>query len=111
MPNDRPLLDTLAAMTAASVDACDLGPRELMLARIAALAASDAPPASYLANAGPAMDVGVTLEDVQGVLVGIAPIIGTARSVTAASAVARAFGFAILALEDEIEAEIEAELA
>ncbi len=42
-------------------------------------------------------------------LVGIAPIIGTARSVTAASAVARAFGFAILVLEDEIEAEIEAD--
>ena len=65
---DTPVLDTLAAMTAVSVEQCDLDPRELMLARIAALVAVDAPPVSYLLNAGAASDVGVTLEDVQGIL-------------------------------------------
>ena len=43
MPEDTPVLDTLALMTAASVEACDLEDRELMLARIAALAAAGAP--------------------------------------------------------------------
>jgi hypothetical protein len=105
MPDDTPLLDTLAAMTAASVMECDLAPRELMLARIAALAAVGAPPASYLANAGTASDVGVTLEDVQGVLIAVAPLIGTARSVSAAGNIARALGFAIAAIEAELDAE------
>ena len=109
MPEDTPLLDTLAAMTAASIEECDLPPRELMLARIAALAAVDAPPASYLANAGTASDVGITLEDVQGVLIAVAPIVGTARTVSAAGNLARALGFAIAAITAEIEAELDAE--
>jgi hypothetical protein len=109
MADDTPLLDTLAAMTAASVESCSLEPRELMLARIAALAAAGAPPASYLANAGTASDLGITLEDVQGVLIAIAPIVGTARTVSAAGNIARALGFAIAAIEAEVDAELAAE--
>ena len=60
----------------ASLETCDLEPRELMLVRIAALAAVDAPPVSYLANAGTASDVGVTLDDVEGVLVAVALLMG-----------------------------------
>jgi Na+/H+-dicarboxylate symporter len=109
MADDTPLLDTLAAMTAASVESCSLEPRELMLARIAALAAAGAPPASYLANAGTASDLGITLEDVQGVLIAIAPIVGTARTVSAAGNIARALGFAIAAFVAEVDAELAAE--
>ena len=109
MADETPVLDTLAAMTAASIENCSLEPRELMLARIAALAAADAPPISYLVNAGTAVDVGVTLADVQGVLVAIAPIVGTARTISAAGNVARALGFAIAAVEAELEAELQAE--
>ncbi len=109
MADDTPLLDTLAAMTAASVGSCNLEPRELMLARIAALAAADAPAVSYLANAGTASDVGITLEDVQGILIAIAPIVGTARTVTAARNVARALGFAIAAVEAELDDELDAD--
>ena len=54
MTADTPVLDTLADITVASVKHNSLAPRELMLARIAALIALDAPPASYLANAGAA---------------------------------------------------------
>ncbi len=107
MADETPVLDTIALMTASSVDACDLDPRELMLARIAALAAVGAPPVSYLANAGTAVDLDVTLEDVQGVLVAVAPIIGTALTVTAAGNIARALGFAIAAIEAELEAELD----
>jgi len=110
MPEETPVLDTLAAMTAASIANCDLDPRELMIARLAALAAVGAPPASYLANAGTASDLGITLEDVQGVLTAVAPIIGTARTVSAAGNLARALGFAIAAIEAELEAELDAEL-
>jgi alkylhydroperoxidase/carboxymuconolactone decarboxylase family protein YurZ len=102
--DDTPVLDTLAAMTAASIEECDLDPRELMLARIAALAAVDAPPISYLLNAGTASDVGITLEDVQGVLVAIAPVVGTARTMSAAGNITRALGFAIAVVEAELEA-------
>ncbi len=98
-----PVLDTLAVMTAASIEQCDLAPRELMLARIAALAAVDAPPVSYLLNAGTASDVGVTLEDVQGVLVAVAPVVGTARVMSAAGNITRALGFAIAVAEAELE--------
>jgi hypothetical protein len=109
MSDDTPLYDTLAAMTLASIEECDLEPRELMLVRIAALAAVGAPPASYLANAGTAVDVGITLEDVQSALVAVAPIIGSPRSVLAAGNIARALGFAIAALEAEVEAELDAD--
>ena len=76
-----------------------------MLARIAALAAVGAPPASYLVNAGTAVDAGITLEDVQGVLIAVAPIVGTARVVSAAGNIARALGIAVAAIEAELEAE------
>jgi hypothetical protein len=104
---DTPVLDTLALMTAASVENCMLSPRELMLVRLAALVAVDAPPASYLANTGVAADVGITLADAQDVLIAAAPIVGTARVVAAAGSIARALGFII---EGLVEAELEAEL-
>jgi len=46
------------------------------------------------------------LEDVQGVLVAIAPIVGTARTVVAAGNITRALGFAIAAIDAELEAEL-----
>jgi alkylhydroperoxidase/carboxymuconolactone decarboxylase family protein YurZ len=109
MNEDTPVLDTLAAMTAASIEYSNLDGRELLLARIAALAAVGAPALSYLAHVGPATDVGVTIEDVQGVLTTIAPIIGTPRTVTAAVNIRRALGFAIAVIEAELEAELLAE--
>jgi alkylhydroperoxidase/carboxymuconolactone decarboxylase family protein YurZ len=103
---ETPVLDTLADMTAASMRS-KLDAREHMIARVAALVAVGAPPASYLANAGVASDVGVTLDDVQSILVAVAPIVGTARTVTAAGNIARALGFAIAALEAELQAELD----
>ena len=57
---DAPVLDTLADITAVSVDRGSLEAREHMLARLAALVAVDAPAASYLLNLGTAVDMGVT---------------------------------------------------
>jgi hypothetical protein len=109
--NDMPVLKTLAALTAVSVEECGLEPRDLMLVRIAALAAVGASPASYLLNAGAASDAGITLEDVQGVLVAVAPVIGTPRTLLAAGNITRALGFALAVLEAEVDAELEDETA
>jgi hypothetical protein len=72
--------DTLAGLTTVSVESCGLEPRELMMARIAALTAVNAPAVPCVANAGAAVDTGITLEDVQGILIAVAPIIGTPTS-------------------------------
>ena len=49
--SDTPVLDLLATMTSESLAASSLEGRDLMLVRIAALVAVDAPPSSYLLNA------------------------------------------------------------
>jgi hypothetical protein len=66
-------------MTAESVARSDLDANSLIAARIAALAAVDAPAASYLMHVGPAVDAAVTVEQVQNILVAVAPIVGTPR--------------------------------
>jgi alkylhydroperoxidase/carboxymuconolactone decarboxylase family protein YurZ len=95
-----PVLDTLTDINMASIEHTDLMPRELMIARLAALVAVDAPPASYLANAGAAADSGVTEQDVQDILIAVAPVVGTAKVVSAGGNLLRALGFAIAVAED-----------
>ena len=50
MSDETPLIDTIADMTAASVVRANLSPEVLMLVRLAALAAVDAPASSYVLN-------------------------------------------------------------
>lgn len=103
--SDTPVLDTLAAITADSVERSGLDDNSLLTARIAALVAVDAPAASYLAHIGPAADAGVTLEQLQGILIAVAPIVGTPRTVSAAMRITKALGIAIVAVEAELDAE------
>jgi hypothetical protein len=104
---EQPVLDLLSEMTAASLERSTLDPLTLMQVRIAALVAVDAPPLSYLLNLEAAGEMGVTADQVQGVLVAIAPIVGTTRIVAAAGKIARALGMAIAVAEAEAEAEAE----
>ena len=106
--SENPVLDTIAAMTAESVARCGLDDNALIAVRIAALAAVDAPAASYLLHVGPAMDAGVTIEQVQDILIAVAPIIGTPRTLSAAAKITEALGVVIVALEAELEAEEDA---
>jgi hypothetical protein len=99
---ETPVLDTLADLTAASVEHNSLVPRELMLVRMAALIAVDAPPASYLANAGAAAGSGVTADDIQAVMIAVAPVVGTARVVSAGGKILRALGVAIAVADSEM---------
>ncbi len=101
MPATTPVLDALTDINMASIEHTHLMPRELMLARLAALVAVDAPPASYLANAGAAADSGISEQDVQDILIAIAPVVGTAKVVSAGGNLMRALGFAIAVAEEE----------
>ena len=74
MSGDTPVLDTLADITAASIEHNSLSAREFMLVRLAALIAEDAPPISYIANASAVTEAGLTVEDVQGVMIAVAPV-------------------------------------
>jgi hypothetical protein len=109
MPEETPVLDALAAMTAVSIAGSELPAREHIIARLAALVAVDAPAGSYLLNAGTAVDVGITLEDVQSLLVAVAPVVGTPRVVSASGKIAEALGLAVALAEEELEEELDEE--
>ncbi len=98
--SETPVLDLLARMTEDSVATSSLDPAGIMLARIAALVAVDAPPISYSTNLEAAMEVGIDAEVLRGVLAAIAPIVGTARIASATTNLVEA-----LAVELEMLAE------
>jgi 4-carboxymuconolactone decarboxylase len=99
---EMPILELLTGMTASSLEASSLDPQTLMLVRIGALIAVDAPPASYVMNMQAAGETGVDPDQIQGVLAAVAPIVGTSRVVSAAGKMVRALGLksALGELED-----------
>ena len=98
---ETPVLDLLANMTADSMAASSLDPETLMLVRIAALVAVDAPSFSYVLNLEVASELDIDPERIRGVLAAIAPIVGTPRVASATGKIVEA-----LAVEMEI-AELE----
>ena len=92
--SEAPILELLAKMTADSLEASTLDEEALMLVRLAALVAVDASPASYLMNLGAGSDIAVDEEKVRGVLLAVAPIVGTVRVATATGRIVQAFGLA-----------------
>ena len=105
--SDTPVLDTITGMTIVSLERTSLDDHTVILTRLAALAAVDAPMTSYLLHVGPGAESGVSAEEVVGVLVAVAPVIGTARTLSAAEKVTEALGVAIALVAAEIEAENE----
>ncbi len=103
MPEETPVLDALAAITAVSIAGSELPAREHVIARLAALVAVNAPASSYLLNAGSAVDVGITAEDVQSLLIAVAPVVGTPRVMAAAGNIARALGLAVALAEADLD--------
>ena len=101
---EMPVLDQVMRMNLDSVEHSKLDPRTFMEVRIAALAATGAAPIAWATNLGAGAEVGLTVEDVQGVLVAITPLIGTARTVAAAGNALRGLGMIAVAgaaAEDE----------
>jgi len=105
MSTDGPVLDTLTDMTAASVEHNSLSPREYMIARLAAMVAVDAPPISYFVSASAIEESGLTAEDIQGVMIAVAPVTGAPRVMSAGGHILRALGIAVAVAESEMAAE------
>ena len=103
---ETPVLDLLATMTAASLESSELDPETLMLVRIAALVAVDAPPVSYLMNIGAASELDVDIEKIRGVFAAIAPIVGTAKVASALGKIVRALALELETTElpEQVEA-------
>jgi len=98
-----PVLDTIIDINTASIEHTQLSARELMLARLAAMVAIDAPPASYLANARPGADSGISQQDVQDIMIAVAPLVGTAKVVSAGGNIMRALDMAITVAEQGVD--------
>jgi hypothetical protein len=106
--SDTPVLDLLAVMTAASLDASSLDAQTIMLVRLAALVASGAPAVSYGLNLAAAGEAGLDADDVRGVLAAIAPIVGTSRVAGATGRIVVALGVAIEVASQELDGEFDA---
>ena len=96
---EAPVLEALVDINAVSIARTELDPATLLMVRIAALAAVDAPAASYLMHVPPAAEANVTVEQVQDVLVTVAPIVGTPRVLAAAERITEALGYTIAVME------------
>ena len=81
-----------------------LDSRTYSLAKIAALIALDAPPASYLWQVGNAVAAGCTAQDILGTLIAVAPQVGGPRTVAAAPEIMVALG---LTLPAEVDGPVE----
>jgi alkylhydroperoxidase/carboxymuconolactone decarboxylase family protein YurZ len=92
---EAPVLEALLEINATALNRAELDPVTMLLVRIAALAAVDAPATSYLMHVGPAVQAGVKFEQVQDVLVTIAPIVGAPRVLSAAQNITDALGIVI----------------
>jgi len=101
---ENPVLSTLLDINAISLERTELDPQTLILIRLAALIAVDAPVSSYLLHLGAGEQAGLTLEQAQDVLVAVAPIAGTPRTAAAAAKIAEALGLAIDIAESELGA-------
>lgn len=93
------VLDELAHTLEESHEKSGLDAETFMLVRIAALTAMDASPASWLANLKIGKELGISRERAIGTLIAIAPVVGTARTVSAAGSILKALDMA-----EELEA-------
>lgn len=87
--------DVLADPSAGAAAEAALGQRTAALVRLAALAALDAPPASYGRQVNEAIEAGVTPCDLLALIRAIAPEIGTAKAIAAAPEIMLALGLRI----------------
>lgn len=90
---DLPLLESLVGAHMENAEESGLPHREYALIKIAALVALGAPRASYAWQVAFARESGVDDDDLIGVLIGLAPTVGMAKTISGASEIAYALGF------------------
>jgi 4-carboxymuconolactone decarboxylase len=85
-----PVFAALARMNSGLPASGDLDERTAVLMRFAALIALDASPASYLVTLAVAQELDISPETIQAGLIGLAPVVGGPRVVSAAASVQQA---------------------
>lgn len=93
-----PLVRAVREITAASLRNAQLSDHDVLLIRLAILISLDAPELSYLMNLASRDGQGglaLNPEEVEAVLVAAAPLVGTARVVSAAGRISDALGYPI----------------
>ena len=80
-----PVSEALARLNATALTASGLDERTALLVRLAALVALDAPSVSYLVHLRLAADAGLDPATLRAVLVELAPLVGSARTASAAN--------------------------
>ena len=98
--NDRRMVASLQAPGAADRRPT-LDAREVALARVASLVAADASVETFRWTVGDALEAGMSPDEVVGVLLAVAPLVGFARVATTAPKLA-------LALDYDVDAALEA---
>jgi len=94
------VLNALLRMHEGSLEESGLDPETFMLVRIAALTTLDAAPASWMVNLKISGEAGIAPERIVSTLIAIAPVIGTARVVSAAGSIVEALKLANAPAED-----------
>jgi 4-carboxymuconolactone decarboxylase len=79
------VLETLAQMQLGTLDRSGLDEQTYLLVRLAALVATDAAPVSYRVHLGDSGALVLPAAEVLATLVAIAPVVGSARVLSAAS--------------------------
>jgi 4-carboxymuconolactone decarboxylase len=93
--NDARSVGSLLAQDAAGSGTPDLDPRAASLVRLGVLIALDGPAPAFESATATAIANGATEEELVGVLVAAAPLVGSAHVVSAAPRLARAMGYDI----------------
>ncbi len=88
-------MENLLNVQIENIEKSGLDPKTYALAKIAALVAMDASPASYVWNVELAKGAGVTPEEITGLLIALAPTVGFARIIPAAAEISFALGYEI----------------
>jgi 4-carboxymuconolactone decarboxylase len=89
-----PVAQTLSQMHRDTLERSGLDERTYLLVRFASLVALGAAPVSYLVNLALLDEAGIGEREMQGVLAAIAPVVGSARLVSAAAGVNEALRMA-----------------
>jgi alkylhydroperoxidase/carboxymuconolactone decarboxylase family protein YurZ len=91
--HDEAALGSIFGPSTPALDGCELSDRTNAQVRLAALVALEAAPASYQWAVGVALAAGVTEDEIVGVVVSVAPVVGAARVHSAAAALVGALGY------------------
>ena len=93
--SDEAAIGSIFASEITDAENSELGERTRSLVRLAALVATESAAPSYQWAVSVALAAGASEDEVSGVLISVAPIVGVARVASAAPAIAAALGYAI----------------